>query len=340
MRIIALKIYRSLIAFSFRETPVNRFAWVIKALITLAVFSWVFFRLIGEGVSLSSYKTLSEGYGLPGLILALAGMPLNLALETMKWWFMIRKTGGSLGFKDAWKSVFAGLTTGIFTPNRIGEYAGRIAFLPPQLRIQGAVYLFVDRICQMVITLWMGMLAMEYFWKYQRKVWLDSFTLDYTSWQMIRGALFAISVLLPFAILLLPRIAKGSGNRQLRFAFFRKIATSLADLPSVVLFPVLFLGLLRYMVFSLQYVVLAYAFGFEGSGVLIFSMVWMIFLIKSVLPSITLTELGIRESVALAIMGVFLVPAHIAFSATFILYVINIILPSVLGLYYVYRLKF
>ncbi|MEZ4773411.1 MAG: lysylphosphatidylglycerol synthase domain-containing protein [Bacteroidia bacterium] len=340
MRAFALKIYQSLAQFTLPEIHGVKPGWIIKALITLAVLSWVFFRLIGEGVSLSAYMTSLNAMGLLGLGLAVAGMPLNLGLETMKWWFMIRKAGNSIRFYVAWKSVFSGLTTGIFTPNRIGEYAGRIAFLPNPSRLQGAVFLFVDRICQMIITLWMGTLSMEYFWKYHREVIVHAFNLLPESWLWIRRALFLLSFVLPVSILLLPQIARWSENRLVRLVFFQKIVSSLGRLDMSVLFPVLLLGLTRYIVFSLQYVVLIRAFGFDGSWMLIFAMVWMIFLIKSVLPSITLTELGIRESVALVVMGTFLVPAHVAFSGTFILYIINIILPSLLGLFYVYRLKF
>lgn len=340
MRTLALKIYQSLAHFTLPEIHGVKPAWIIKALITLAVFSWVFFRLIGEGVSLSAYMTTLSAYGLLGIGLAVLGMPLNLGLETMKWWFMVKKSGNKIHFFDAWKSVFAGLTTGIFTPNRIGEYAGRIAFLPASARVQGAVFLFVDRICQMIITLWMGTFSMEYFWRYKQAVLMVSFNFPPTYWQWVRICLLSSSLVAPLILLLLPKIARWSENHSLGFPFLRKIATSFASLNVAVLSPVLLLGLSRYIVFSLQYVVLISAFGFEGPWILIFSMVWMIFLIKSIIPSITLTELGIRESVALAVMGAFGVPAYIAFSSTFILYVINIILPSLLGLFYVYRLKF
>ena len=96
---------------------------------------------------------------------------------------------------------------------------------------------------------------------------------------------------------------------------------------------------MRYLAFSLQYYFLLIAFGYEGSFLLALAMILAVFLVKSVIPSITLTELGIRESVAMTIMGVFAVSGFIAFSSTFLLYLINIILPALVGLVFINRLK-
>lgn len=57
-------------------------------------------------------------------------MPLNWAIETAKWQLLLSGTV-SQSFGDALKSVLAGLNTGFVTPNRIGEFAGRILLLPP-----------------------------------------------------------------------------------------------------------------------------------------------------------------------------------------------------------------
>ncbi|MEZ4830306.1 MAG: lysylphosphatidylglycerol synthase domain-containing protein [Bacteroidia bacterium] len=336
VRTFALKLYHSLLQRPQPESIGIRPGWVIKALVTVAVFSWVFFRLFKEGVSISSYVTQIGTGGLPEVLLAFAGMPLNLGLESLKWKFMIHRAGGNLSFLQAWKGVFAGLSTGIFTPNRIGEYAGRIAFLPPELRLHGAVFLFADRICQMIITVWMGTLAMEYFRIFHVVLISEKWDLP---WPAISAGLWSISLLLPVAVLLMAVISRKLNLHKFRFATVQKLISALASLRPGIIMPVLGLGLFRYLVFSLQYFSLAIAFGYQGETVLLLAMIWMVFLVKSVIPSVTLTELGIRESVALAVMGVFGVPAHIAFSATFVLYVVNIIVPSLSGLYYVYRLK-
>jgi hypothetical protein len=71
--------------------------------------------------------------------------------------------------------------------------------------------------------------------------------------------------------------------------------------------------------------------------------VWMIliiFLLKSFAPSVALSELGVREGIAIFVMEQFAVadPA-ISFNATFLLYLFNIVLPSVLGMVFLPRMR-
>lgn len=339
MRTFAIRIYQTLTHSYAQQSSKRKITWVLKALITLAVITYIIVRLSSENVSYTTYVTTILGVGLPGLIIALLGMPLNLGLETTKWWYMMqRDESANLSFLQAFRSVFSGLSTGIFTPNRIGEYAGRVAYLPPALRIRGALYMFVDRLCQMIITLWMGSLAFEFFLTNYPEQLLSFPGLEMNHIIWIRFGLLGISLLAPLALILVPLVLR---KLDFRFSkgFWNKLMAAMNSVSPGLVVRILFLGLLRYMVFSLQYWVLLYFVGYDGPLMLALTMVWMIFLIKSVIPSVTITELGIRESVALAVMGVFAVPAYISFSTTFVLYIINIVIPSCIGLYFIYRLK-
>ena len=119
-----------------------------------------------------------------------------------------------------------------------------------------------------------------------------------------------------------------------------RVKEALAELDRTLLLKITGLAICRYLTFTGQYYLLMLAFGYEGSFLLAIGMVWAIFFVKSVIPSISLTELGIRESIAIALMGTFAVPAVTAFTSTFVLYVFNIILPAVVGLLFVHKLKF
>ncbi|MEM6263500.1 MAG: hypothetical protein AAGI38_13390 [Bacteroidota bacterium] len=68
-------------------------------------------------------------------------------------------------------------------------------------------------------------------------------------------------------------------------------------------------------------------------------MIGLIFFAKSLVPSVALTELGIRESIALTVMGLFDVSPITAFTSTFVLYILNLILPAIAGLIGVQKWK-
>lgn len=60
---------------------------------------------------------------------------------------------------QSYKSVLSGLTTGFFTPNRIGDPLGRVLFLEPENRPRGIVLSLVGVLGQSFATLFCGMLA-------------------------------------------------------------------------------------------------------------------------------------------------------------------------------------
>ena len=96
---------------------------------------------------------------------------------------------------------------------------------------------------------------------------------------------------------------------------------------------------LRYLTFTLQYVLLLPVFGYSQSFGLAVVLIWIIFLIKSVIPSISLAELGIRESVAIAVMSAVGIAAITAAGSTFLLYLFNIALPALVGIRYIQNMK-
>src|SRR6202000_1534574 len=85
-------------------------------------------------------------------------MLVNWLLESFKWRYLTRK----LEDISAWpaiEAVFCGLTWAIFTPNRLGEYAGRVLFLPSRKRVYGVFAMAVGSFGQNVITNVVGLSA-------------------------------------------------------------------------------------------------------------------------------------------------------------------------------------
>ena len=62
------------------------------------------------------------------LIIAIALMPLNLLLEAKKW-HLLAGSAQPLTYRQALSSYFAGIAVSLVTPNRIGEYPGRLLYL-------------------------------------------------------------------------------------------------------------------------------------------------------------------------------------------------------------------
>lgn len=306
----------------------NIFSWTLKLSISASVIVYLTTRLIDEGYRLQDITGIDA---LPAIISFLL-VPLNLGLGAQKWRIMVRRFYPKLSFEQAFGAILAGMTTGIFTPNRIGEYGGRVFMLPAGSRLEALIITFIDRVIQMMITLWLGSAALIGF------IWFKyDMTFTFKLLSIIGILLVDISmILLAFSRL---RVA-GFLEKFRHYKYLRIAQITLERLPPGILGKALFLAAVRYAVFTLQFVLLLFAFGYDKTVLLAVWMILIIFLLKSFAPSVALSELGVREGIAIFVMEQFSVadPA-ISFNATFLLYLFNIVLPSVIGMVFLPRMR-
>lgn len=303
-----------------------RWQWAIRLSVSLLALGYVAWRVWVERETLSlSQQWLQQP---AWLLLALGLLPLNLGLEAAKWRCLLRSQGLTCARGEAFGAILAGAATGLFTPNRLGDYAGRLLHLPPGHRLWAAVHTFVCRIAQMAITLLLGALALGWLATTSPHLppWL---AVSYPVWLGLASGLALLAAVgfawpQPFQHLL--------RRMPLRGALLLRAQEALACVPVRTLRRVWGLSLLRGAVFTAQYAALLLAFGGQMGGPLALALASITLLLKSLAPSVTLAELGVRESVALAVMSLADMPAPVIVAATFALFLINLILPALGGL--------
>ena len=106
------------------------------------------------------------------------------------------------------------------------------------------------------------------------------------------------------------------------------------------LLKVLWYSLARYVVFTTQFFILLQLFDvqilYADAIIFIISML----LIIAVIPTIAITEIGVRGSVALFLFGLVSANTVGILSATFVLWIINLLIPSLIGVVFIFTLKF
>ncbi|HEX2900932.1 MAG TPA: lysylphosphatidylglycerol synthase transmembrane domain-containing protein [Bacteroidia bacterium] len=320
-----------------RRKPWLQFFKVAVTLLAVAYVGWK----VNEkwDVMLGMWAHPWSAFQWMSFALAIVLMPVNYGLEAQKWRLMVRPFYPGLQLLPATLAVFAGMAAGVFTPNRIGEYAGRILFLKEGKRIEAIMATFVDRICQLFVTLLTGLLALSALWLLADKRLPKQILGDPVS----QGVFIFLSIALgavSFVMLILPRrFAAVIPQRWNRAAWIRKARFALQNLDMQLVGKVVGLAAFRYFIFSSQYVLLMYAFGYEGNLMGAYWMVALIFLGKSVLPVMGILELGAREAVALVVMTAFGTAEAVAIGSTLILYFINLLLPTLLGVVAMQRVK-
>lgn len=311
----------------------------LKVALSIAALTYVGFKLWIEREALVGIWS-RLGPGDFGWILG-AGLLifLNMGLEAAKWRFLLQPFYPKVSLWRALKGVLAGMATGIFTPNRIGAYAGRLLILEAGHRVEAGVVTLVDRLCQMLVTMVVGLLAVQATSDYRMEMLME----DVFGSSDILGifALIAVALLIILAVVIMfPGVILGPIFRLFpNKSWYQKLQLVQQTLTKWRSQIVVGLAMLRYLVFSTQFLFLLYGFGYSGDVMDAYWMISLLFLAKSVIPFLGFTELGVRESIAIEVFGLIGISAATSISATFILYLFNIILPSLVGVIFLRELN-
>jgi hypothetical protein len=129
-------------------------SWLVKAVILVLTFTFIYRRL-NNNEGLKHFQELITQVGRVHAIAVIAFiiilMVFNYLLEAIKWRYLTHKWA-PITLWQAIESVFCGLSLAIFTPNRWGEFGGRVMFLPPRRRVHGVFAMAVGTFGQLVVT--------------------------------------------------------------------------------------------------------------------------------------------------------------------------------------------
>lgn len=256
-------------------------------------------------------------------------MPINLGIEALKWRLLIHKLH-SISFKDALKSIFAGISLSIFTPKRIGEYAGRVLLLT-QNRKHAVLSLFIGNLSQGLANLILGLLSFILYFQ-QNQTFIQNTNL-----------LFAGSIVLIILFSIVYFNLKKFIPKFQHISFLRKYKESIEVVYRYNysdLIQLLGLSLLKYIVFIAQFVFIILAFDIEIE--LFWGMISAscVFFVKTMLPIPASVELAARGSIAISFFEVY-TNNHIGILvASILLWIINLAIPAIIGSIYVSKTKF
>lgn len=249
-------------------------------------------------------------------------MLLNWGIEAWKWKLLVAHVE-PLPFLSAFEATIAGTAIGLITPNRVGEFAGRVLFLAPDHRVSGSFATALGSIAQFVATLVAGSMALLIA-PLPLGTGLPDPVITGLSWTM---------VLVSFAALVYyfnPRLLRAS---FMVLPFLRRYAAASAVLEEFdgrELTRTLLISALRYAVFTAQFVLLLSA----GHGVDLWHLaagVPEVYLVTTLVPTVMLTELGVRGSVAVAVLASDGTDPAYVLLASVLLWVINLALPAIAG---------
>ena len=322
---------------------------LIKIVIVVAAYGFLYYQLFRQGKAdyiVRALDTYSHSslvlFSIIGVILL---MGVNWSIEAFKWRYLI-KTEEQVTFLKSLKAVFAGLTVSIFTPNRTGEFLGRVFILRKSNPWRAIFITIVGSFSQLMVTLVVGYVAFVIFgWRYLAN---DLYLTEYL--------FIAISIFLGIVILLLfflylnvkildPLLTKLVKSRWKKIGQYFSVFSGFNTQQLLTVFG---LSLFRYLVFTTQFIILLKAFNVPVNVVEALMLISVMYFIMTAIPAVTLAELGIRGSVIIGVFEFFLSDSGLfneavkfgVFSASSGVWLINLALPALIGTIFVMQLRF
>jgi hypothetical protein len=258
-------------------------------------------------------------------------MLVNWVLEAAKWKHLAQRLT-HMSLWDAIEAVFCGLSWAIFTPNRIGEYGGRVMFLPQRRRIHGVFAMAVGAFGQNVITNVLGAISLMWFIWY----FIHINVLLYVGLLIITFVFVVLMLLFYFNIRWMVSLLNSVKFLRKFHRFFDIMGRyKFSELVRIMGFCVA-----RFAVFSFQYYLVIHLLIPTIPMYDVFMMVFVLFFIQSALPSLDLLDVGVRNLAASTLFAYVTDQKIAVMAAVTSIWLINLIIPAILGSVFVFKLKF
>lgn len=302
------------------------------------ILCWSLYRQIIKQPDLPMrWQQIKDAFLMPSFWLCVILMPVNWGIEALKWQYLTRRLQ-NFSFYTALKSVLAGTSITMLTPNRVGEYGGRIMYVREENRIAAIPLTILGSMSQLFVTIIMGTIGLLIF-RYLRH--FDSVLFHFLP-DLAGTILIYISILLSLLLIMI----------YLRVGFLIKLILQIPVLKKFVkylhflqefsrkeLLRILFLSFIRYVVFILQYILLLKVMQVPVPFADCFWLLTVFYLVMTMAPTIGFTELPLRAAASVEIFRIYSTNVLGMQAASLSIWIINLVIPAIIGSLLIFGLK-
>jgi hypothetical protein len=223
--------------------------------------------------------------------------------------------------------IFTGISFSIATPNRFGEFVGRILHLPQDLRLQATGYTFISNFAQLIVTCIAGSIGLQL-------IALNHFSVSLPTIEVL---VLMVKWFAPIFTILFLFIYFKAG---LFFSWVAQIKilhrwqdklVQLSTLSPALLSKVLFYSLLRYAIILVQYWLIFQVIGVEVDLWQTSVAISIMLFVLSIVPTISLVELGLRWQISILVFAPFTANVFGLTMGVTLIWGLNMILPAGIG---------
>jgi len=269
-------------------------------------------------------------------ILVFVLMFVNWSLEALKWKISVQGVQ-PVSFFRSLKAIFSGVSFSVTTPNRTGEYLGRVLYMDDGNRLRVISLTILGSISQLMVTVFFGLLGLLI-------LETDITKMNLSGWMEWLKDLGIIGASLAFVVLTVFYFRIGWLVKWIdKIPAIKKyiwLINELEKTDTTLLLRLLSISLLRYLVFATQYFLLFRFFGVEVNWWQGFWATAIVFFVMAITPTIELFEVVKKMYVTKEIFAIFTVNTLAIGFVTTTIWCINLVIPAAIGSLLILGIKF
>lgn len=306
---------------------------------------WLFYSLYKEmkaqpnlGYSITQIKNSLFNDNIWKLIFVVLMVFINWGIEARKWQLLVKMIQ-PLTFYTAFKGVLSGVALSINTPNRMGEYGGRILFVNEGNRLKAISLSIAGSISQLIVTLFMGSFGILYLIVNTPAHINYIMGLSLFWIKMLLYITLIVAMVFSMVFFRLSYLIKII-DKILFFSKYRYFIEVLERFNPKLLLRLLSLSFSRYLVFVIQYILLMKILQVDITFFASFWSISVLYLVLAIVPSIAIAELGIRGKFSVALLSLFSSNIIGIMGSTFGIWFINLFIPALSGSIFILSNRF
>ena len=301
---------------------------LVKLSIVVAAFYFIYQKIVKtpniDFLFFKDFLHKSEALSLKNCFTLLSLSVFNWYFEILKWQTLVSPIK-KISFKNAMEQSLGSLTASLITPNRIGEYGAKAIYYEKAFRKRILLINLMGNMAQMTVTCIFGIVG------------LSLFTLNHSLvLKPFEQALTILFVIGPLCFILYTIVKK---TINIRGFSLRKIVRFIINFPRDKIYLGIIFSCLRYLLFSFQFYYLLVLFNTEITYLNAMTVITSMYFLASIIPSIFIFDAVIKGSIALYLFSFLGINEFIILSIVMIMWLLNFVLPSTIGSFYVLNFK-
>ena len=259
------------------------------------------------------------------LVVTLLLMMANWGIEAAKWRLAVAPVH-QVSWLQSFKAILSGVSFSVTMPNRVGEYLGRMLYMPEGKRLKIISLTVICSISQLLVTLLVGTAGLFIL----KTSILAAHFISLVAYQFITFGLLFLLIILTLFYFNLAALEKWL-EQWVKMRSWLYLVSAIRNFSVQRLGQLLLLSSIRYGVFVAQYMLLFRLFEVNVSVLNGFWVMSLVFLALAVIPSIALVEVGLRGQISLQLVGLFAANNLGILLTSITIWCVNLIIPALIG---------